>query len=186
MDRRKHPARGKDSDINKSALTIIELLVASVIGLWVTVIAVVLYIVTQATWQDSACCLEIQRNANMAMEKILRGTRADSDSAAHGLLDAKTFAIDNPGKIRFTSGVDSKERSFYLSGDCLMYDPDTSVSLDEKAAADKIKKLKFEDVTDYEANPNKKIISIELTTSKAVKGVDKTVDLSGRALLRNG
>jgi type II secretory pathway pseudopilin PulG len=171
----------KGDNINKSALTIIELLIATVIALWVVGITIVLFLITQNSAYDINTNLEIQRKANLAMERLLRGFKSASDSAARGILDAKSFTIDNPQKIRIISGIDSKERSFYLENDKLMYDPDTSAGLDEISIIDSVSALTFTDSTD---NPGR-IVLIDFTVAKSVRGVDKTMNLTGVAVLRN-
>lgn len=135
----------------------------------------------QSAWYETNAILEIQRRANLGVERVLRGFKSDSDSAPRGLLDAKTFTIDSPQAVRFTSGIDSKERRFYLQDNKLMYDPDTSVGLDETAVLDNISSLTF---TASLENPTR-VILIELIVSKEVKGVNKTISLSGTAFLRN-
>lgn len=155
---------------------------ATSISLLIFAAAITLYIVTLNSWKEATVVLEVGRSANLAMERLLRGFKSDSDSAPRGLLDAKAFILDNPAKIRFTSGIDLKERSFYLEADKLMYDPDTSAALDEREVADNIASLSFADAS----NPPKKNILINLSASKEVKGAGKTISLSSKVYLRNG
>lgn len=152
------------------------------ISLFVVVIAATLYLMMQSSWYDTSATLEIQRTANLGMERLFRGFKANSDSAHRGLLDAKSFAVDSPGNIRFTSGIDSKERSFYLQDNKLMYDPDTSASSNELSILDNVSTLTF---AASAPNPTK-VVLINLTISKIVKGIDKTMNLSSVAVLRNG
>ena len=56
--------------------------------------------------------------------------------------DALEVIISNGGtKIEYISGIDGKERSFYLSGSKIMYDPDTSTAGDEFSIAEKVKTI---------------------------------------------
>lgn len=152
------------------------------IGLFVIIIAATLYLMMQTSWYDTSATLEIQRTANLGMERLFRGFKADSDPAPRGLLDAKSFVIDSPGNIRFTSGIDSMERSFYLESNKLMYDPDTSAGSNEQSILDGVSALTFA----ASAQNPAKVVLINLTISRIVKGVDKTMSLSSVAVLRNG
>jgi type II secretory pathway pseudopilin PulG len=173
---------GADCNINKPALTLIELLIGTAIAMFVVVMTVVLYIMLQASWQETTAILEIERTANLAMEKMFRGFKAPSDAAPRGLLDARTFSIVGGTRINFDSGMDSKQRSFYLAGDKLVYDPDTSVGSDEVDIAGNISGLAFAASTDNPA----RVVLINLSASRPVKGVDRTINVFSEVFLRNG
>lgn len=140
-----------------------------------------LYIMLQTSWQDTSAVLEIERTANLAMERMARGFKSGSDAAPRGLLDAKSFVIEGGSNIKFVSGIDLKERSFYLESGRLMYDPDTSAGSDEKPLLNSISALVF---TADAGNPAKAVL-ISLTVSKSVKGIDRTMSLSSMVFLRN-
>jgi type II secretory pathway component PulJ len=162
----------------------VEVLVAALISVWVVVIAIVLYVISQASWQEAAAALEIQRKAQLAMETLLRGYKTAADAAARGLLEAKAFTIAGTGDIRFTSGLDSRQRRFYLNNGWLVYDPDVSNpdTAEEKNIVNNISNLVFADLS----GASKKIVAIDLSVSKVVKGTNRTIDLSEWVVLRNG
>lgn len=124
----------------------------------------------QISWQDTSAVLEVQRTASLAMERMSRG-----------LFDAKSFTLEGGTKIKFVSGIDLKERSFYLENNKLMYDPDTSVGSNEKPLLDNVSALVF--AVDA-GNPTKAVL-ISLTVSKSVKDINKTMSLSSTVFLRN-
>lgn len=157
-------------NINKSALTLVELLIGSAISLFVVAITIILYVMMQTSGQDTNAVLETERAANLAMERITRG-----------LFDAKSYTLDGATKIRFVSGIDLKERSFYLENNQLIYDPDTSVGSNEKPLVDDISALVF---AASAVNPSK-AVQVGVSVSKSVKGISKTMSLSSTVFLRN-
>lgn len=182
MDRNLPFAYGTGGHINKSALTLIELLFGTALTLFVIAGAVTLYVTLQTSWQDTSAVLETERTATLATERLLRGFRTNSDTAPRGLLDAKSFTIDGQTRIDFISGIDSKQRSFYLADNKLMYDPDTSVSSNEVPVAGNILDITF---AASAANPGR-AVTISLTAYKTVGGVNKTADIATTVFLRNG
>jgi len=158
------------------------MLIASALSLCLIGICIIMYMMLQVSWQETNAVLEIERKASLAMERLLRGFNADSDLAPRGLLDAKSFVIDEPGRIRFTSGIDSVERSFYFDDGRLMYDPNTSIGTNEILLTEGISILTFSVPSGGPA----KLVLINIMVSKQVRGVAKNINLWGAASLRNG
>ncbi|MDD5450061.1 MAG: hypothetical protein PHO42_05640 [Candidatus Omnitrophica bacterium] len=156
-------------------------MIGAAITVFVAVIAVTLYLMAQAAWYDTNATLDIQREANLGMERVLRGFKAASDAAPRGLLDAKSFAVDGSGNISFTSGIDLKERRFYSENNQLMYDPDTAIGGDEIAILGNVTTFRC---AASSQNPAK-IVLIDLGVSKKIRAVEKIMNLSGVAVLRN-
>ena len=118
----------------QKGFTITEILVAtSVIALLVGG-TIAIYIRCLKVWEEGSMEASLQRNANTTMEKMVRGI-----DGMDGIREAKLVALPNANTIQYTSGIDSKERSFYLNGSQIMYDPDTSISGDEYSITDNVR-----------------------------------------------
>lgn len=130
--------------MDKKGLTIIEVLVASAIMMIVIAGCSTFYLMARDTWAKCSLQMPLQRKARLAMEKLVRGERAFGDNRHNGLREAQDVEKKSAAEIWFKSGVDEVERSFYLSGNILWYDPDTDhTNRNEVEIIDKVSSLNF-------------------------------------------
>lgn len=135
-------------NIRNSAFTLTELLIASVIVALIFAGAFTIYTLCYKTWMESSASVSIQRDGSIACESLTRGVKAENESKKNGIREAKSFTIYADAKtIKFKSGIDGKDRLFYLSGEKIMYDPDPSVPNGEIVIAKNVKDLSFEKIT---------------------------------------
>lgn len=126
--------------------TLQELLVVLTIMVVIIAAALTVYLLCYRSWQEATIQVSLQRDASIATDKLIRGVRASSETRKNGLREAESFTIPvlNDSSIRFVSGVDDKERSFYLDGNQIIYDPNALMSGGEVVAAKDIQSLSFE------------------------------------------
>ena len=161
---------------NSRALTIIEVLVASAIIIVVIAGSLAFYLVARTAWIDCSKRVPLQRKASLAMEKMVRGV-----DGSNGIREADAGSViisDSSTKIEYTSGIDAKERSFYLSDSKIIYDPDTVATGDEfDMITGKVSSLTFAVSGD--------IVTINLGMQDAVKDKSINVDLQTEVKCRN-
>ena len=164
------------SSYSRKGFTIIELLMATTIMTLVISGSITIYIMSLTAWKEGSVQIALQRKASIAMEKMLRGV-----TGMDGIREADTVVLPNTTTIQYTSGIDSITRSFYLNGDKIMYDPDTSISGDQFCIAEKVRTspsgLTFAVSGD--------IVTINLSTQEQVMDNMVTIDLSTLVNLRN-
>ncbi len=159
-------------NFNSRALTIIEVLIASAIIVVVIAGSLAFYLMARSTWIDCSKRVPLQRKAGLAMEKMVRGIDGKNGIRE---ADASSAIITNSDtKIEYTSGIDAKERSFYLENNEIIYDPDTSTAGNEfpVTKTGKVNSLTFA-VTDTEVTINlgmqdtarDKVINVNLSTA---------------------
>ena len=129
----------------KAGFTLQELLEVFVIIVVIITGALTVYLLCYRSWQEATLQASLQREGNVAMDKLIRGVRGDAEARQNGLREAKSYTIPflSNDSIEFVSGVDDIERSFYLSDDQIMYDPNTLIVGDEIVAAEDIETLSF-------------------------------------------
>lgn len=152
--------------------TIIELFLVTFIMLLAIGGAIVIYLMLLTAWKEGGVQIALQREASIAMEKMARGI-----DGMNGIREAKSVTLPNTTTIRYTSGIDSQERSFYLSGSELIYDPDTSSSDDEFSIAENVR------TTAFSISDN--LVTIDLGLEDQVIDKAINVDLSTQVKLRN-
>ncbi|GEM_PF-1620003 len=128
---------------DEKAFTLPELIIAAGITLIVIAGAVSIFLACYTAWRISLEAISLQQDAAIVMEKLVRGEKAPAETTRSGIREATSFTIPTADTIRFTSGLDGTERSFYLSGDKIMYDPDTSSSGDEVMLTGGVTSLSF-------------------------------------------
>lgn len=89
-------------------MTLNELLIASVIAGIITMAGIAMYITSVETWQQTSARLDVQRDASLAVDAIVRDIRAGS-----------TVIISNTNTRmdiyrRTVSGVDSLTQAYFL------------------------------------------------------------------------
>lgn len=152
----------------KTAFTFYELLISSVI---IILIMAGMYYLVQTVWIEANARIALQRDARILMEQIVRGV-----PAGNGIREAAEVSLPSGSAIRYTSGIDGKERSFYLTDGEIIYDPDTSVPNNESSIAQNVKAFTV---------TNGDLITINLAMQKMLKGRELNVFLYTSARLRN-
>ncbi|MBU1083809.1 MAG: hypothetical protein ABIG55_00375 [Candidatus Omnitrophota bacterium] len=134
------------------------------------------YTMGQKTWKDGNTRADVQRQARIALDVMVRGA-----GGTDGIREASSVSLPNTSTIRYISGIDAVERSFYLSGTDVFYDPDTGSGGDEYKIAD-----------DVRASPpglvfalNGSVVTIEIYTEDQVAGRTLGAALSTKVNLRN-
>ena len=100
----------------RRGFTLIELLAAIVSAGVVAVLAGVMVVYTFTALRRNTEVVDMQRDASVAMEMIVRAVRAST---------ATNTAVPSAGRL------DVGSASFYANGNDLMYDPDTGLGGDE-------------------------------------------------------
>ena len=114
-------------------ITLIEFLITAAIMTLVISAIVIVYLMSITNWDEGSVQVVLQRNASITMEKMIRGVGGGS-----GIREASSVTIPNTTTIRYTSGIDGIEKSFYLNGSEAMYDSDTSINNNEFSIAENI------------------------------------------------
>lgn len=163
----------------KTGFTLQELLIVVTIMVFIIAGALTVYLLCYRSWQEATVQASLQRDASISTDKLVRGVRGASETRKNGLREAKSFSIPifNNSAIEFVSGVDNRQRSFYLDGNQIVYDPNTSLPGDEIVAAKDIENLSFEklsgrrikiDIT-LERNIGNKLIDVSLETEVTIR-----------------
>ena len=161
----------------QKGFTIIELLTVMVIMGLVIGGVIAIYTMSATVWKEGSVQVVLQRGGSIAMEKMVRGVYGTD-----GIREASNVALSvSNTKIEYTntSEVGGPERSFYLSGSEIMYDPNTDplVLNDEFSIA--------ENVTGVEFSVSGNIVTIDLIMEGQVIDRKINVDLSTQVKLRN-
>ncbi len=160
----------------QKGFTIIELVIVTAIMGLVIGGVIAIYIMGTTAWKEGSVQVALQRGGSIAVEKMIRGV--DGTNGIREASSVELYTSDTVyNVIRYTSGIDSQERSFYLSSGEIMYDPNTSISDDEFSIAENVTGLTFA-VSDS-------LVTIDLNLEGQV--IDRTikVDLSTEVKLRN-
>lgn len=171
-------------DYHKKGFTITEFLAVMVIMGLIISGAIAIYIRSTTIWQEGGVQIILQRNASMVMEKMVRGVYG-----TNGIREANSVALYSSNtEIRYTSGIDNQERSFYLSGSEIIHDPNTSVSDDEFSIAENARPITTpanQGGPGLEFSVNNNIVTIEVGLIGKVIDKDIKIDLSTEVKLRN-
>lgn len=157
---------------NRKAFTLIELLIASLIGTLVVAGVWFIYLMSTNIWKEGYVQVTLQQEAGLAMDKMVWGM-----DERNAIREASSVSIPNSYTIKYTSGIDSVERSFYLENGEILYDPDTSSTDDEYAIAEDVSSLTFSQTGD--------VVTITLNAQQDVRGKYINVLLTTRVALRN-
>lgn len=149
-----------------------ELLIAATITTLMIAGILAVYIKSLTAWHEGGVQLTLQRKSSMVMERMVRGV-----DGANGIREAGNITVPNSYTIQYASGVDGIERSFYLNGSDIMYDPDTSLAGDEFSIAEKIGSLTF--------NLSGNMVTISLNMQETVRDRNLQIDLTTRIKVRN-
>jgi hypothetical protein len=162
----------KGSYCQKSGLTLLELLIALLITMLIVMGIWGIYIMALNTWSEGREQIAVQRQANIAMEKMIRGIEG-----SNGIREAYSADLPTLNSIEFTSGIDGVERSFYLDDTGLMYDPDTSVTGDETNIDENTVVLMF--------TASARVVTITLGVQKTFRDKAVVSNLETEVTLRN-
>lgn len=155
----------------RKGFTIIELLISMAIMLLVIGGALAIYITCLTAWKEGSVQIVLQRGGSIATEKMVRGV-----DGTNGIREASS-ATSSTNAITYTSGIDGKERKFYLSNGKIWHDPDTSAVGTDPSIAENVTGLRFA--------VNDSVVTIELSLAGKVIDKDINVDLSTQVKLRN-
>lgn len=136
--------------------------------------AIAAYLAGQTAWREGGAQIALQRRGSITMEKMVRGV-----DGRNGIREAKAVSTSGGGDtIAFISGIDDEERSFFLQGDEIFYDPDTSNPGDEISIADDVNDIDFEMVSTKRAK-------IEMTLRRRVRDRWLSVNIITNCTRRN-
>jgi len=159
-----------------NGFSLIELMIAILIMALVVVGTLYVYLMSLSAWKEGSTQITLQRKASTVMEKMVRGI-----DGQNGIRESSSVSITASGdNIEYISGVygqEGEERSFYLSGTDIMYDPDTTTPDDEYAVAENVSDLIFSASGD--------IVNIDLNMSCEAGSKNMTVNIFTVVELRN-
>lgn len=153
-----------------------ETLLSSFILIFVVGCGVAVYLMSLTTWKEGSAQISLQREASAAMEKMVRGV-----NGMNGIREANTVSIISGSTIRYTSAIDSVQRSFYLSSGKIMYDPSTTVADNEYSIAENVRSNGLS----FSLSADSKIVTISLGMGTQVRDKNIYVDLATKVQLRN-
>jgi len=156
--------------------TVVEVLIAVVIMALVITGAISIYMMSITAWREGSTQIALQRTASIAMEKMVRGI-----DGRNGIREASSVTRPNDTTIKFTSGIDAQERSFYLSGSEIIYDPDTSTTDDEFPIVENIRTTP----SGLTFVVSGAVVTINLGMQGMVRGKAIDINLSTSVKLRN-
>ena len=158
----------------QKGLTIIEVLLGVVIMVLILGGTLAIFSISITAFEEGSAEINLQRNASIAMEKMVRGVVRVSGRDP-GIREAVSVSISSGNnRIDFTSN-DGDTRAFALAGTELRYYPDSDLSGYSVIA---------EDVADLDF-AGTHVISIDLKMQNVVRDKTIGVDLSTQVKLRN-
>jgi len=123
--------------MGRKGFTLTELMVSMTLFLMTIGSMLAVYVMGQVIGTEGAAHVDMQAQANIAMEKIARGTNGRG-----GLREARAATVPTASQIDFTD-VDLNNKSFYQNGSDLMYDPDTGTGGDEQTLVSGLRTAPF-------------------------------------------
>jgi len=163
--------------VSSKGFTIFELLLSSGIAFLVFGLAWSVYIFIETQWQEGFIIMSLERDAAIAMEKMLRGI-----SGRNGLREAKVLNLPDDS-LEYVSvdfaGVDDVTRRFYFTAadNTIYYDDDTSAGGTNAIIARHVDTLTF--------SRTDRAITIDLVLEQLIRGRTKQVHLQTELNLRN-
>jgi hypothetical protein len=130
-------------DHNLAGYVLTELMLSATVCMLIFLGVYGVFGLANDTWVKSLSVATIQNDTNNVMDLMVRGSRGASETRANGIREASSFSIPQADRVQFTSGIDGVERSFFVAGSNLIYDPDITVTGNEKIIADNIETLVF-------------------------------------------
>jgi len=159
---------------NRKGFSLMEFMIGSAIGVLIFACIMVIYIMALSSWKEGNMQVTLQREASITMEKMVRGVDGNN-----GVREADQVSLPNSYTIEYTSGIDGTERSFYLSGTDIVFDPDTSVAGDEYSIAN------VPDGITLAFTESSDMVTIALGLQGDIKDRTITINLSTNVYLRN-
>jgi len=156
----------------QEGFTVVEVLIAAVIMALVITGAISIYMMSHTAWREGSTQIALQRNASLAMEKMVRGV-----DGRNGVREANDVTCPIDTDIRYTSGIDGIQRRFWLNGSEIWHTPDYSIDED----GDPIVK----DVSNLQFTVSGDMVTINLGMQEMVTGKTIDVNLSTSVKLRN-
>lgn len=162
----------------QKGFTLVEVFMAVAIMALVITGAVSIYMMSHTAWREGSTQIALQRDASLAMEKMVRGTSgrygiregSEISSPPTGVTsDRIEVIVDMNDPPTPWDSLDDTTISFYKSDDQLIYDPDTSNVGDEISMAKKVATLNFEHLS-------AKRVKVDLTLRSMV--IDKPIEVS--------
>ena len=164
--------------IGRKGVTLVEFLTATAIVILAVGSVVAVHVMSTTAWKEGNTEIALQRQASIAMEKMMRGVRG-----IDGIREADSVTLISSNVLEYTSAIDLVERSFYLSGTDLMYDPDTTIASNEYSIAENLTTTPPGLI--FSLNANEDIVTIELSMSDRVRDRVINASLTGHVKLRN-
>jgi type II secretory pathway pseudopilin PulG len=191
MERDGQSPRHERSRAAPRGLVLTELMVALGIFMLLSAAVINVYLMSIRTWREGSAQVTLQRKLAAAMQRVVQGERGTEEGRQHGLREAEAITVVNEHTIDFRSGVDGTTRRFYLSGNEILYDPDTSVNGDtQETIYDPSRDESASDTTTYRtdlefAQLGDGTIEIRLTGEERVLGRWMNAALLTRVAPRN-
>ncbi len=175
----------------RSGYTLIEILTASTIGVFVLGVMLMAFLMAGNMYQNGTKRALIQREAQLAVEKITKGLAAASTVTVSGGGDRIDFVYD-PAQTPLVSS-DDVAGAYYLTGTArktpenesiydLFYDPDTATGGNERVLSRHL--VKKTAVSLFQESGRSVLINFSLKDDNARDGL-QTVDVSTRVYGRN-
>lgn len=159
--------------------TLPEVLVTGAILILVVAGTLSVYLMCYTCWREVNVAASLQREASIAMEKLIRGVKVPAEDKKHGIREATSFILPNTSSIKFTSGLDNRTRSFYLSGnEIIYYYPYILLGDNKVIVAEGIKSLSFDTISDRK-------VKISITLEKYILNKPINVSLETIVTIRN-
>ena len=159
----------------ENGATLVEVLVVSIIMVIILGGALTVYLMSETSWRESTVQAYLQRNASIAIEKMLRGVEG-----IYGIRDSKAINYYPPSTsygVQFT-GTDNTNRRFYRSesgsGSEIKYYDGSSIS----TLAEDINNLTF-------TKHGTERLEIDLTMSQAARDKNISINLITDVTIRN-
>ena len=177
--------------IKTRGFTLPEVLIGTVLTILVVSGGVAVYVMSQTSWHEGMVEADLQTRASLSMQKMVRGMGRNLLSAwgIYGIRDAKSanttgVTPPNPGTVLEFTGTDNVNRSFYLSGDQLIYyDPNRSPATE--VITDDVSSLSFYRGDGSSTYGSENRVRIELTLQDEVRDKQINVTLTTDVALRN-
>lgn len=149
---------------DRNGFTLVELLVAVLLSALVMGGFWTVYLMCLTSWEQGSTQVALQRDAAVIMEKMVRGV-----DGTGGIREAVSVDTSVAGRIDYTSDIGGveRERSFYLNGNDIFYDPDTSTASDEYSIA---------------ANPGGITLAFSLNNDVVTISLNMQWEVSGEAM----
>lgn len=158
----------KNNRLNSRGFSLPELLVGVLIFSMVAVVALAIYVMLNRMWKEDLVLNKLSRDANIAIEKMIRGRPANT-----GLMAAQSVELPLTGgsgnSINYTD-MNGVSRRFYYSGGSIYSESGSSMAVD------------VDSVTFYNINH---AVRINLVMHKYVVSKEVRFSIQTQVTLRN-